>query len=179
MNFIKRIFNGNDKVSEEKPRTFKNVLVTGGAGFIGSHLVKYLNEMTNWEITVLDSMTYAADLENLNGAKFKFLKVDITDMKALDKMISKTNYDAFIHLAAESHVDRSISDPLSFLKTNVNGTANLLEIATRLHSTNPNFIFYHVLISGTTSDFFSWSYALPILKLESTNEITYDYCHRN
>lgn len=164
MNFIKRILSGN-KISEEKPRTFKRVLVTGGAGFIGSHLVKYLNEMTNWDIDVLDSMTYAADLKNLLGAKFKFLKVDITDMKALDKMISKSNYDAFIHLAAESHVDRSISDPLSFLKTNVNGTANLLEIATKLYNTNPNFIFYHV----STDEVFG---TLPLNGSDSFEETT-------
>ena len=129
--------------SQKEPRKFKTVLVTGGAGFIGSHLVKYLNEMTDWNIYVLDCLTYAGNLDNLGGAKYKLIKADISDVEQL-KLLDKFRFDAVLHLAAESHVDRSISDPLSFVKTNVNGTLNLLEFAKKMHDDNPNFVFYHV-----------------------------------
>lgn len=129
--------------SQKEPRKFKTVLVTGGAGFIGSHLVKYLNEMTDWNIYVLDCLTYAGNLDNLAGANCKLIKADITDVEEL-KLLDKFRFDAILHLAAESHVDRSISDPLSFVKTNVNGTLNLLEFAKKMYDVNPNFVFYHV-----------------------------------
>ena len=142
--------NGNKQIRFEKmqasmkPREFSNVLVTGGAGFIGSHLVKYLNQHTKWHITVLDCLTYAGNVKNLEGANYDFVKIDIRDKSALKEFFKERKFDAFIHLAAESHVDRSIENPLEFVETNVMGTVNLLEIAVDYHRKNPNFVFYHV-----------------------------------
>jgi dTDP-glucose 4,6-dehydratase len=124
-------------------RSFKRVLVTGGAGFIGSHLVKFL-VINGYEVTVLDCLTYAGDMKNLKDVPFRWWKIDITDMKSLKKAFKDENFDAILHLAAESHVDRSIENPLSFLHTNVNGTVNMLEIALKQHKKNPNFVFYHI-----------------------------------
>jgi dTDP-glucose 4,6-dehydratase len=126
-------------------RKIKKVLITGGAGFIGSHLVKEINSSRDWKIQVLDSLTYAGDLKNLKDAEIQsFLKVDIRDLNSLKKISSENTYDAIIHLAAESHVDRSIENPLAFVETNVNGTVNLLEIGLEQFKKNPKFIFYHV-----------------------------------
>lgn len=142
--------NGNKQVRFERmrksksPREFTNVLVTGGAGFIGSHLVKYLNKNTDWHITVLDCLTYAGNMENLEGANYDFVKLDIRDKVALKEYFKERKFDAFVHLAAESHVDRSIENPLEFVETNVMGTVNLLEIAVDYHKKNPDFVFYHV-----------------------------------
>jgi dTDP-glucose 4,6-dehydratase len=107
------------------------VLVTGGAGFIGSNLVHYLlNERPNWQITVLDSLSYAGNLENiaepLNANKIKFLKVDLCDAEEIDKTFSACKYDLVFHLAAESHVDRSILSGSEFVQTNILGTQNLI-----------------------------------------------------
>jgi len=142
--------NGNKQVRFEKmkavenPREFSNILVTGGAGFIGSHLVKYLNHNTNWHITVLDCLTYAGNVQNLEGASYDFVKLDIRDKETIKEYFKERKFDAFIHLAAESHVDRSIENPLEFVETNVMGTVNLLEIAVDYHKKNPDFVFYHV-----------------------------------
>jgi dTDP-glucose 4,6-dehydratase len=107
------------------------VLVTGGAGFIGSNLVRFLIENTDWEVIVLDKLTYAGNLENLRGLeenpRFKFVRGDIVDRKVVDECMK--GVEIVFHLAAESHVDRSILKPQDFIVTNVFGTHVLLESA--------------------------------------------------
>jgi dTDP-glucose 4,6-dehydratase len=126
-------------------RKISKVLITGGAGFIGSHLVKEINSSRDWEVTVLDSLTYAGNMENLKDAEVKSFKlIDIRDRNSLNNFFADSTFDAIIHLAAESHVDRSIENPLEFVETNVNGTVNLLEAARGQYKKNPNFVFYHV-----------------------------------
>ena len=126
-------------------RKFRKVLVTGGAGFIGSHLVKKILSTREWKVWVLDSLTYAGDMKNLKGAEIEdFYQVDIADLESLREVSKENTFDAILHLAAESHVDRSISDPLAFVRTNVVGTVNLLEIGLEQLSKNPNFVFYHI-----------------------------------
>jgi dTDP-glucose 4,6-dehydratase len=128
----------------------KTILVTGGAGFIGSHVVRlFVNKYKNYKIVNGDALTYAGNLENLkdiqNNENYVFEKVDITDEEGVEKLFQQYQFDAVIHLAAESHVDRSISDPLAFVKTNVLGTAVLLNTC-RKHW-NGNYegkLFYHV-----------------------------------
>lgn len=112
----------------------KNILVTGGAGFIGSHVVRLFTEKyPNYRIINLDALTYAGNLENLKDAEnlpnYKFVKADITDGEAMQKIFADYAIDNVIHLAAESHVDRSISNPMSFIMTNIVGTVNLLNAA--------------------------------------------------
>ena len=109
----------------------KNILVTGGAGFIGSHLVRLLvNKYPDYRIVNVDALTYAGNLENLkdvqDAANYHFEKENITDHKAIERMFRMYAFDSVIHLAAESHVDRSIADPIAFVHTNVTGTAILL-----------------------------------------------------
>lgn len=127
-----------------------NILVTGGAGFIGSHVVRrFVNKYPNDHIFNLDSLTYAGNLENLRDIEGKpnytFLKDDITNEKVIDSLFVKHRFDAVIHLAAESHVDRSIEDPLAFVKTNVFGTMNLLNAFKKLwHLNYSGKLFYHI-----------------------------------
>src|SRR6202007_170395 len=102
----------------------KNILITGGAGFIGSHVVRlFVNKYPEYKIINLDALTYAGNLENLkdveNAPHYFFEKADINDEKEMDALFQQYAFDAVIHLAAESHVDRSIMDPLAFLRTNV------------------------------------------------------------
>ena len=128
----------------------KNILVTGGAGFIGSHLLRLLvNKYPNYNIVNMDVLTYAGNLENLRDIEAKenytFVKCDICDLKKVSQIFEKYNIDSVIHLAAESHVDRSIEDPFSFAQTNVMGTLSLLQAAKVYWETDfTNKLFYHV-----------------------------------
>ncbi|MDO5471438.1 MAG: dTDP-glucose 4,6-dehydratase [Akkermansia sp.] len=112
----------------------KNILITGGAGFIGSHVVRlFVNKYPHYNIFNLDALTYAGNLANLadieNAPNYTFLKADICDFDAICRIFSQYSIDGVIHLAAESHVDRSIKDPFAFARTNVLGTLSLLQAA--------------------------------------------------
>ena len=128
----------------------RNILVTGGAGFIGSHLVRtFVNNYPKYQIINLDLLTYSGNLENLKDieskANYTFVKCDVCDFKKVTKVFQEYNIDSVIHLAAESHVDRSIKDPFSFAQTNVMGTLSLLQVAKEYW--NEKFtgkLFYHV-----------------------------------
>ena len=128
----------------------KKILITGGAGFIGSHVVtRFINNYPNYHIYNLDALTYAGNLENLKNIEAKenytFLHGDITDEKYIELIFKKYHFDNVIHLAAESHVDRSIISPLSFAKTNILGTMILLNAFKDLWKDNwNNKRFYHV-----------------------------------
>lgn len=128
----------------------KSILITGGAGFIGSHVVQlFVGKYPEYKIVNLDALTYAGNLENLvaveGASNYVFEKVDIQDADALAAIFEKHNITDVIHLAAESHVDRSITDPLAFVKTNVFGTVNLLNAAKEFWKDNlAEHLFYHV-----------------------------------
>ena len=139
----------------------KNILVTGGAGFIGSHLIKLLvNKYPEYNIINLDLLTYAGNLENLkdleNKTNYTFVKSDICDFDNVKKIFENHSINSVIHLAAESHVDRSIKDPFTFAKTNVMGTLSLLQAALEYWNENfTNKLFYHVStdeVYGSLSD---------------------------
>jgi len=127
-----------------------NILVTGGAGFIGSHLVRLLvNKYPEYHIVNMDVLTYAGNLENLkdieNKDNYSFVKCDICDLKKVKQVFEDYQIDRVIHLAAESHVDRSIKDPFSFAQTNVMGTLSLLQAAKNYWNDKfENKLFYHV-----------------------------------
>ncbi|KRO59252.1 MAG: dTDP-glucose 4,6-dehydratase [Cryomorphaceae bacterium BACL7 MAG-120910-bin2] len=128
----------------------KTILITGGAGFIGSHVVRrFVQQHPTSMIINLDALTYAGNLENLKDVEkahnYAFEKVDIRDAAAVKSCFDKHQPDAVIHLAAESHVDRSIADPLAFVETNVIGTANLLNAAKELwQGAFEGKRFYHI-----------------------------------
>ena len=137
------------------------ILITGGAGFIGSHVVRlFVNKYPNYQIFNLDLLTYAGNLENLkdieNKDNYHFLKANINDASQMNSLFAKYAFDKVIHLAAESHVDRSIKDPLVFVKTNVIGTMNLLNAAKALWKEElDDKLFYHIStdeVYGTLGD---------------------------
>ena len=131
-------------------KTFEKViLVTGGAGFIGSHVVRYLlKKYSTYQIINIDKLTYAGNLENLKDVSenenYKFEKIDIVDAVALRAVFKKYEVTDVIHLAAESHVDRSIEGPMEFVLTNVVGTVNLLQVAKDFWAGGENHVFHHV-----------------------------------
>lgn len=128
----------------------RSILITGGAGFIGSHVVRlFVNKYSNYKIINLDKLTYAGNLENLkdieDAPNYKFIKADICDYNQMLKIFSEHNIDGIIHLAAESHVDRSITDPFAFAQTNVMGTLSLLQAAKETWMGKmEGKLFYHV-----------------------------------
>ena len=134
-------------------RNFKTILVTGGAGFIGSNLIHYLFGQAGFQgrIVNLDALTYAGNLESLadiekqyGGSRYFFVKADICDRAAVEKVFADHAVDAVCHLAAESHVDRSILGPEAFIKTNVMGTFTLLDVARNAWKGREDVLFHHV-----------------------------------
>ena len=128
----------------------KHILITGGAGFIGSHVVRlFVNKYPQYRIFNLDALTYAGNLENLkdiqNASNYTFIKADITNAEEIEGVFKEHNITDVIHLAAESHVDRSIADPMAFIMTNVVGTVNLLNSARKAWKDKfEQHRFYHV-----------------------------------
>jgi dTDP-glucose 4,6-dehydratase len=143
-----KTFNMKNKKSDEKC-----FVITGGAGFIGSALIRYLIKKTKHNVVNVDSLTYAGNLESLtdvsSNERYQFLQIDICDKQAIAKLFNDFCPDVVMHLAAESHVDRSIDGPLDFIKTNIVGTSYLLEGArkywlTLIDDKKLNFRFHHI-----------------------------------
>ena len=129
---------------------FKTILITGGAGFIGSHVIrKMVNKYPNTQLVNLDAITYAGNLDNVadiaNAPNYTFVQGDILDASLVMTLFDQYQFDGLVHLAAESHVDNSIKNPLGFAQTNVMGTLNLLEAALKQWKDNlTNKCFYHI-----------------------------------
>jgi dTDP-glucose 4,6-dehydratase len=146
----------------------KNILITGGAGFIGSHVVRrFVVNYPNYRVINLDKLTYAGNLENLTDiqdqSNYLFVKGDIEDVQLVNQLFEEHDIHGVIHLAAESHVDRSITDPLDFIKANVLGTVNLLNAALDHWKEQKDHLFYHI-----STDEVYGSIAAPGLFKEST-----------
>lgn len=128
--------------------SIKTILITGGAGFIGSHAVRHFITKYPYRVINLDALTYAGNLANLadveSNPRYHFVKADITDPSAIKEVFETYHPDWIIHFAAESHVDRSIMDPLSFIQTNVLGTANLLLVAKKHWQNLDGKLFFHI-----------------------------------
>lgn len=128
----------------------KKILITGGAGFIGSHAVKYfVRQYPDYQIFNLDKLTYAGNLDNLSGIdkneNYHFIQGDICDSQLVNQLFNEYQFDSVIHFAAESHVDRSIEDPLAFVNTNIIGTVNLLNSCRAVWKGNlQDKLFYHI-----------------------------------
>ncbi len=128
----------------------KTILITGGAGFIGSHVVRlFVNKYPDYKIVNLDKLTYAGNLANLTDIEdkpnYEFVKADIVDAQAINAIFEKYKFEGVVHLAAESHVDRSIANPMEFIMTNIVGTVNLLNAARMLWKDNmEGKRFYHI-----------------------------------
>jgi len=137
----------------------KNIIITGGAGFIGSHVIRrFVNQYPDYHIINVDNLTYAGNLENLRDVEghsnYEFVKCDITDTKSVETLFSSREIHSVIHLAAESHVDRSITNPIDFVMTNVVGTVVLLNAFKSFGNVNEGR-FYHVStdeVYGTLGD---------------------------
>lgn len=127
----------------------RKILITGGAGFIGSHVVRrFVKNYPDYQIYNLDALTYAGNLENLKDiedhSNYHFIKADITELDKMMELFTRYKFDGVIHLAAESHVDRSIADPNAFIKTNIMGTVNLLNAAREIWKDAEGKLFYHI-----------------------------------
>jgi dTDP-glucose 4,6-dehydratase len=134
-------------------RKFATLLITGGAGFIGSNLIRYLFEKADYEgrVVNVDTLSYAGNVENLvdiekrfEGSRYFFVKADVCDRSAMEQVFTDYSIDAVCHLAAESHVDRSILGPEAFIKTNVMGTYTLLDVARKAWEGRDDVLFHHV-----------------------------------
>ena len=151
------------------------IIVTGGAGFIGSALIRHLISSTDHEVLNLDKLTYAGNLTSLktieDSPRYRFAQVDICDAAAVSSVVREFQPDAIMHLAAESHVDRSIDGPTAFVETNVVGTFNLLTAAQERWDSIPeperdNFRFLHISLAHQLPKFFCGTHKTKVIKLE-------------
>ena len=131
-------------------KDLKKIMITGGAGFIGSSLIRFLIKETNDQILNIDKLTYASNLQSLksinDNPRYQFIQGDICDKKIVSKLFKDFQPDLVMHLAAESHVDRSIDEPSDFIQTNVMGTLVMLESARQYwnNQKKKNFLFHHI-----------------------------------
>jgi dTDP-glucose 4,6-dehydratase len=138
-----------DAIEIEKAAKMKTILITGGAGFIGSHVVRRMvTHHPKTRVLNLDQLTYAGNLENLKDIEkadnYQFIRGDICDSAFLRKLFTQERIEGVIHLAAESHVDRSIADPMAFIHTNIVGTVALMNVCREAWSREKERVFYHI-----------------------------------